>query len=108
MLADTVGPGMRVLDRRAEPGTDVGRRRRELRPARQPLLARRARVRARHPRRSTRSTRCGSTGVGMTNLVRRATAGAKELHRDEYVDGRRAGSSDSCAGCSPGACASSA
>ena len=59
---DTVGPDMRVLIVGLNPSVLLGRRGRRLRPARQPLLARRARVRVSSPQRARPvPRRCAST-----------------------------------------------
>jgi TDG/mug DNA glycosylase family protein len=86
MLADTVGPGMRVLLVGLNPGVlsaDVGlsfaRPGNRFWPA---ALAAGLVTRALDPLHALRVDR-----VGMTNIVRRATAGAKELADEEYVDG---------------------
>ncbi len=86
MLADTVGPRMRVLVVGLNPGlfsADVGlsfaRPGNRFWPA---ALEAGLVTRKLDPFHALRVDR-----VGMTNIVRRATVGAKELHRDEYVDG---------------------
>jgi TDG/mug DNA glycosylase family protein len=86
MLADTVGPGMRALIVGLNPGlmsADVGlsfaRPGNRFWPA---ALAAGLVTRTLDPFHALRVDR-----VGMTNLVRRATAGAKELARAEYVEG---------------------
>jgi double-stranded uracil-DNA glycosylase len=86
MLADTVGPGMRVLVVGLNPGlmsADVGvsfaRPGNRFWPA---ALASGLVTRTLDPFHALRVD-----GVGMTNLVRRATVGANELRPDEYVDG---------------------
>jgi TDG/mug DNA glycosylase family protein len=86
MLADTVGPGMRALIVGLNPGlmsADVGlsfaRPGNRFWPA---ALAAGLVTRTLDPFHALRVD-----GVGMTNLVRRATAGAKELARAEYVEG---------------------
>ncbi len=86
MLADTVGPNMRVLLVGLNPGllsADVGlsfaRPGNRFWPA---ALAAGVVTRTLDPFHALRVDR-----VGMTNIVRRATAGAKELTTTEYVDG---------------------
>ncbi len=86
MLADTVGPGMRVLIVGLNPGllsADIGlsfaRPGNRFWPA---AIAAGLVTRALDPFHALRVD-----GVGMTNIVRRATAGAKELTRPEYVEG---------------------
>jgi TDG/mug DNA glycosylase family protein len=86
MLADTVGPDMRVLLVGLNPGllsADVGvsfaRPGNRFWPA---ALAAGLVTRTLDPFHALRVDR-----VGMTNIVRRATAGAKELQNDEYVKG---------------------
>ena len=86
MLADTVGPGMRVLVVGLNPGvlsadTGIG----FARPGNRfwPAALAAGLVSATHdPVRALRVD-----GVGMTNIVRRTTVGAAELTRDEYVAG---------------------
>lgn len=86
MLADTVGPGMRVLLVGLNPGlmsADLGvsfaRPGNRFWPA---ALASGLVTRALDPSHALRVDR-----VGMTNIVRRATVGAKELAKHEYADG---------------------
>jgi len=86
LLADTVGPGMRVLLVGLNPGlmsADVGlsfaRPGNRFWPA---ALESGLVTRALDPFHALRVD-----GVGMTNIVRRATAGAKELAPPEYVAG---------------------
>jgi len=88
LLADTVGPGMRVLVVGLNPGlmsADLGvsfaRPGNRFWPA---ALASGLVTRTLDPVHALRVDR-----VGMTNIVRRATAGAKELANDEYVEGVR-------------------
>jgi TDG/mug DNA glycosylase family protein len=88
LLADTVGPDMRVLMVGLNPGlmsADVGvsfaRPGNRFWPA---ALASGLVSRALDPFHALRVDR-----VGMTNIVRRATSGAKELLPAEYVDGLR-------------------
>jgi double-stranded uracil-DNA glycosylase len=88
LLADTVGPDMRVLMVGLNPGlmsADVGvsfaRPGNRFWPA---ALASGLVTRTLDPFHALRVDR-----VGMTNIVRRATAGAKELAPAEYVDGVR-------------------
>ena len=86
-----------TADRRAEPERVLGRRRARLRPAR---------ATASGPPRSTPASSRAPTipshalrvdGIGMTDLVKRATPRADELTRDEYRSARRA-SNDSSRG----------
>ncbi len=85
-LADTVGPGHAPAGRRAEPERVLGRRRSRLRPARQPLLARRPRGGNRHararpatraPGRRRRHDRPGEAG----NATRRRAHTRRVPHR---------------------------
>ncbi|HWS46746.1 MAG TPA: methyltransferase domain-containing protein, partial [Acidimicrobiia bacterium] len=89
MLPDTVGPGMRVLIvglnpsvYSADAGAGFARPGNRFWPA---ALAAGLVTRALDPFDALRSH-----GVGMTNLVRRATVRADELARAEYVDGAAA------------------
>ena len=106
-LPDTVGPGMRLLVCGLNPSVysaDAGHR---VRPSRQPLLARGTRRRARQRRpRPARRARC-TTGIGMTDLVKRATPRADELTRDEYRAGLGAGRAPGALAASRARCASS-
>ena len=86
-LADTVAPGMRLLVVGLNPSlysADAGHR---LRPAGQPVLAGRAGRRAGQPRPRSRLTPWRHHGLGMTDLVKRATPRADELSPDEYRAG---------------------
>ncbi len=71
---------------RPEPQRVLGRSRRRLRPSRQPLLAGRPRRRPRRPG-PRRRAGTGRAGVGMTDLVKRATARAEEVAPAEYAAG---------------------
>ena len=93
---------------RPEPVGVLGRRRHRLRPAR---------ATASGPRRwrpgivtatATRATRSSRHGVGMTDLVKRATPRADELTRDEYRAGLARVERHGARGCSRARCASSA
>jgi TDG/mug DNA glycosylase family protein len=88
MLADTVGPAMRVLVvglnpgmLSAETGISFARPGNRFWPA---ALAAGLVTATHDPFRALRVDR-----VGMTNIVRRATVGATELARDEYATGTR-------------------
>ena len=85
-LPDTVGPGHAPARVRAEPVGVLGRRRHRLRAARATGSGPR-----RSPPGSSPATanprRARAHGIGMTDLVKRATPRADELTRDEYRDG---------------------
>ena len=95
-------PGMRLLRVRPEPvacyAADAGV---GLRPARQPRLARRPRGRAWSASTGTPGTPLVQHGIGMTDLVKRATPRADELHHRRVPGRRRPGRPPGATGCGP-------
>ena len=87
-LPDFVGPGMRLLVCGLNPSVYAADAGVGFATARQPVLARRARRGHRHARPRPPARASSDHGVGMTDLVKRATAARRGAHRvDEYRDG---------------------